>query len=141
MQGSRPWNVILAVAGAAAVLAVAGALATAFAAHTSPQREPSPAGPQPGVIVSYRFQQLGAGPGGGGCTGGGVVATVRLNDGELVRAASLGYVIVQEGSLVTVQKVRPLCSLATYTILHPGAPKGSANPAPADRARSHSRAA
>ena len=110
----------MAVAGIAAVVAVGAAVASAFGARASPQREPASVEPQSGVVVSYRFQQLGSGPGGGGCTGGGVEATVRLNDGELVRAASIGPMIVQDGTPVTVQRFRPLCSQATYTILHRG---------------------
>lgn len=124
----------MAMAGIAVVVVVGVAVAGAFVG-TSPQRVPPSVAPQPGVVVSYRFQQLGSGPGGGGCTGGGVVATVHLNNGEQVRAASIGPVIVQDGALVTVQRSRPICSLATYTILHRGPPNNSVRDSSSSKAR------
>ncbi len=65
------------------------------------------------------------GTGGGGCTLGGVVATVRLNNGQIVRAISPQYGIVHDGALVTVEKFRLLCGLARYTILRNGLPATS----------------
>lgn len=115
----------MAMAGIPAVVAVGAAVAISFVERTSPQREPASMEPQAGVVVSYQYQELGSGPGGGGCTGGGVDAMVRLNNGELVQAASIGFVIVQDGVLVTVQRSQPLCGLATYTILHRGPPNNS----------------
>lgn len=116
----------MAMAAIPAVVAVGAAVAISFVERTRPQREPASMEPQAGVVVSYQYQELGSGPGGGGCTGGGVDAMVRLNNGELVQAASIGFVIVQDGVLVTVLGSRPLCGgLATYTILHRGPPNNS----------------
>jgi hypothetical protein len=91
------------------------------------QRAWPPPRPQAAVVVSSYAEPMAGGAAGGGCTIGGVVATVRLKSGQMVSAATYqyGYAMVHPGALVTVLSSRPLCGPATYTILHGGSPRSA----------------
>lgn len=106
-----------------AAWAVVALVATAIMVYTAKQPPWPPSRPQPAVVVSDYFTPMAGGMS-GGCATGGVVATVRLNNGQIVRAATYqyGYGMVHDGALVTVQKFRVLCGPARYTILHGGPP-------------------
>lgn len=116
LPGRLSWKSI--VAWGVVALAAAALMVDAAKQPTS-----LPSRPQPAVIVSDYFTPMAGGMS-GGCATGGVVATVRLNNGQIVRAATYqyGYGIVHDGALVTVQKFRVLCGPAPYTILHGGPP-------------------
>lgn len=116
LPGRLSWKSI--AAWGVVALAAAALMVDAAKQPTSP-----PSQPQPAVVVSDYFTPMAGGMS-GGCTTGGVAATVRLNNGQIVRAATYqyGYGFVRDGALVTVQKFRPLCGPAPYTILHGGPP-------------------
>lgn len=118
-----PWSWKSIAAWAVVVVLVA----VTIMVYTAKQPASPPSWPQPGVVVSYYLTPMIGGAGGGGCTIGDVVATVRLNNGRIVRATSR-YGVVHDGALVTVEKFKLLCGLADYTVLHGGPPSNlSAN--------------
>ncbi|QEE23885.1 hypothetical protein CS053_04715 [Rhodanobacter glycinis] len=116
LAGSWSWKSVM-------TWAVVMAAATAIMVYTARRPASPPSSPQPAIVVSYRFTPMNGGMS-GGCSTGGVTATVRLNDGQTVSAATYqyGYGIVRDGALVTVRKFRALCGPAPYTILHGGPP-------------------
>ena len=120
LPGRLSWKSIVA-------WAVVALVAAALMVDTAKQPTSPPSRLQPGVVVSYYLMPMIGGTGGGGCTIGGVVATVRLNNGQIVRAISPQYGIVHDGALVTLQKFRLLCGPARYTILHGGPPTRNAD--------------
>jgi hypothetical protein len=113
--GSWSWKSIM-------MWAVTLAAAAALIVRTVKQPTSPPSSPRPAVVVSYHFTPMS-----GGCGIGGVEAWVRLNNGQIVSAATYqyGYDMVYDGALVTVQKFRVLCGPAPYTILHGGPPDAS----------------
>lgn len=107
--------------------AVVVAVAAAIMVHTAKKPVSPPSWPQPAVVVSSYATPMTGGMSAGGCSIGNVLAWVRLNNGQIVSAATYqyGYDSVHDGAIVTVEKFRVLCGAAPYTILHGGPPNTS----------------